>query len=45
MQKLFSDLAEAIEWIWLTPEEARRLLAQREPAERREAREPVARAA
>jgi hypothetical protein len=32
MNKFFSDLGSAIDWIWMTPEEARRLLRQRDLA-------------
>jgi hypothetical protein len=28
MKKLLSNVGEAIEWIWMTPEEARNLLRQ-----------------
>jgi hypothetical protein len=30
MNKRFSDLGAALAWIWLTPEEARELLRQRD---------------
>jgi hypothetical protein len=30
MNKLLSDLCAALAWIWMTPEEARQLLRQRD---------------
>jgi hypothetical protein len=30
MNKLFSDLGAALAWIWMTPEEARELVRQRD---------------
>jgi hypothetical protein len=46
MYKLLSDLGQAVAWIWMTPEEARRLLRQRDVApEARDARSDYARAA
>jgi hypothetical protein len=32
MYKLLSDLGEAVNWIWMTPEEAHQLLRQRDVA-------------
>jgi hypothetical protein len=32
MYKLLSDLGQAVNWIWMTPEEARQLLRQRDAA-------------
>ena len=30
MYKLLSDLGQAVAWIWMTPEEARQLLRERD---------------
>jgi hypothetical protein len=46
MYKLLSDLGQAVVWIWMTPEEARQLLRQRDVApEARDARSDYATAA
>ncbi len=46
MNKLLSDLAAALAWIWMTPEEARQLLRQRDITfEIREAQGAYAKAA
>jgi hypothetical protein len=45
MNKLLSNLGEALAWIWMTPEEARRLLGQRDPRSRSDAPGRYAKAA